>query len=86
MNAVAVVISVLLSTAVLLALTRVVRGPGPLDRVVALEALVSILVAVLGAEAALNRHTSTLPILLALAMLGFVGTVALVRFAAGEEA
>ncbi|AVT30664.1 MULTISPECIES: monovalent cation/H+ antiporter complex subunit F [unclassified Plantactinospora] len=81
-----VVVAVLLSTAAGLALVRVVRGPALLDRVVAAEVLISIIIGALGAEAAVNRHATTLPILIALSMLGFVGSVALVRFAAGEEA
>ncbi|MEQ4303141.1 monovalent cation/H+ antiporter complex subunit F [Plantactinospora sp. B6F1] len=86
MTVVAVVVAVLLSTAAALALARVVRGPALLDRVVAAEVLTSIMIGALGAEAAINKHSTTLSILLGLSALGFVGSVALVRFAAGEEA
>lgn len=85
MNVVVVVFVCLLAAAAGLALLRVVRGPALLDRVVAAEALISIIIGALGAEAAVNRHATTLPILIALAMLGFVGSVALVRFTVGEE-
>ncbi|MGX7670821.1 monovalent cation/H+ antiporter complex subunit F [Plantactinospora sp. DSM 117369] len=81
-----VVVAVLLSTAAALALVRVVRGPALLDRVVAAEVLISIMIGALGVEAAVTRHATTLPILIVLSTLGFVGSVALVRFAAGEEA
>ncbi|MEE6263999.1 monovalent cation/H+ antiporter complex subunit F [Plantactinospora sonchi] len=86
MSVVAAVFVGLLSVAAGLALLRVVRGPALLDRVVAAEVLISIIIGALGAEAAVNRHATTLPILIALAMLGFVGSVALVRFTVGEEA
>ncbi|GAA3724923.1 hypothetical protein GCM10022225_02300 [Plantactinospora mayteni] len=86
MTVAVVVVAVLLSAAAALALTRVVRGPALLDRVVAAEVLISIMIGALGAEAAVNRHATTLPILVVLSTLGFVGSVALVRFASGEEA
>lgn len=86
MTVAVVLFAILLSGAAGLALFRVVRGPALLDRVVAVEVLLSIMIGALGAEAAVNRHATTLPILIGLSMLGFVGSVALVRFAAGEEA
>jgi multicomponent Na+:H+ antiporter subunit F len=86
MTVAVVIFAILLSAAAGLALFRVVRGPALLDRVVAVEVLLSIMIGALGAEAAVNRHATTLPILIALSMLGFVGSVALVRFAGGEAA
>ncbi|MFC6017268.1 monovalent cation/H+ antiporter complex subunit F [Plantactinospora solaniradicis] len=86
MTVAVVLVAILLSAAAGLALFRVVRGPALLDRVVAVEVLLSIMIGALGAEAAVNRHATTLPILIGLSMLGFVGSVTLVRFAAGEEA
>ncbi|SCL33336.1 multisubunit sodium/proton antiporter, MrpF subunit [Micromonospora pallida] len=83
--AVTVGVTVLLSVTVLLALARIVRGPTLLDRLVATELLLATMIAAVGAEAAVHRRTSTLPVLVVLALLGFLGSVALVRFAAGEE-
>ncbi len=74
------IIIVILGTAGLLTLVRIVRGPSVLDRAIGLEVMVTILVCALGAEAALTRHTTTLPILVSLSLLGFVGSVAVVRF------
>lgn len=73
-------IVVVLGVAAVLTLTRIVRGPSVLDRAIALEVMITILVCALGAEAALTRHTTTLPILVSLSLLGFVGSVAVVRF------
>lgn len=81
-----IVVAALLATAAALAVLRMVRGPAVLDRVVAMEALLSVIICALGAEAALFGHATTLPVLVALAMLGFIGSVALVRFMVGEEA
>ncbi|AEB43552.1 monovalent cation/H+ antiporter complex subunit F [Micromonospora gifhornensis] len=75
----------LLSMAALLALVRLYRGPSLLDRVVAADMLLATMVGAVGAEAALNRHASTLPVLVVLALLGFVGSVSLVRFAVREQ-
>lgn len=83
--AVIIVVTVLISLTVLLALTRIVRGPSLLDRLVATELLLAAMIAAVGAEAAVHRHATTLPVLVVLALLGFLGSVALVRFAAGEE-
>lgn len=73
-------IVVVLGLAAVLTLIRMVRGPSVLDRAIAAEVMVTILVCALGAEAALARHTTTLPILVSLSLLGFVGSVAVVRF------
>jgi multicomponent Na+:H+ antiporter subunit F len=72
--------AVMLASAALLLLVRVTNGPTMLDRAIALDVLVSALIVALGIEAAANRHTTTLPILIVLSLLGFVGTVSVARF------
>ncbi len=69
----------------LLALIRIARGPSALDRVVALDVLLSGLIAAIGLEAAYNQHGLTLPVLAVLALLGFVGAVTIARFGAESE-
>ncbi|MDG4802231.1 monovalent cation/H+ antiporter complex subunit F [Micromonospora sp. WMMD980] len=81
----AVVLTVLLSATALLALLRIYRGPSLLDRVVGADLLLSAMLGAVGAEAALNRHATTLPVLVVLSLLGFVGSVSLVRFAVRAE-
>ncbi|NYF57631.1 monovalent cation/H+ antiporter complex subunit F [Micromonospora purpureochromogenes] len=80
-----VVLTVLLSVTALLALARIYRGPSLLDRVIAADLLLAVMLGAVGAEAAVNRHATTLPVLVVLSLLGFVGSVALVRFAVREE-
>lgn len=75
----------LLATAAVLCVWRIVRGPTMLDRTVATDVFVATAVASIAIEAAINRHTTTLPILLALAFVGFLGSVSIARFAAGER-
>ncbi|GHJ55901.1 MULTISPECIES: monovalent cation/H+ antiporter complex subunit F [Micromonospora] len=82
----AVALTVLLSVTALLALARIYRGPSLLDRVVAADLLLATMLGAVGAEAAVNRHATTLPVLVVLSLLGFVGSVSLVRFAVREEA
>ncbi|WP_433391606.1 monovalent cation/H+ antiporter complex subunit F [Micromonospora sp. KLBMP9576] len=77
----AVALVTLFSVTALLALIRLYRGPSLIDRVVAADMLLATMVGAVGAEAAVNHHATTLPVLVALSMLGFVGTVSMVRFA-----
>ena len=80
-----IAIGALLALAALLALVRVVRGPSVLDRAIGTDVLVSIVVCALGAEAALTRHSTTLPILISLSLVAFVGAVAVARFVARDR-
>ncbi|MFF0653894.1 monovalent cation/H+ antiporter complex subunit F [Micromonospora tulbaghiae] len=81
----AVALAALLSATALLALARIYRGPSLLDRVVGADLLLTAMLAAVGAEAAVNRHATTLPVLVVLSLLGFVGSVSLVRFAVRAE-
>jgi multicomponent Na+:H+ antiporter subunit F len=84
MLAAVIAAAVLVSVAALLALVRVERGPSMLDRAVALDTLTVTLVGAIAIEAAWSRRTETIPILVALSMVGFVGSVTMARFAAKE--
>ncbi len=75
----------MLSAAALLALARIARGPSSLDRVVALDVLLSCLIAGIGLEAAYHRQGLTLPVLAVLALLGFLGAVTVARFGADSD-
>jgi multicomponent Na+:H+ antiporter subunit F len=69
------VTATLVSLAALLTLVRLARGPSALDRIVALDVLVALIVvavALRGAEAGEGR---TVPLLLVLALLGFIGSI-----------
>lgn len=79
------VIGVTLFAAAALALLRIIRGPSVLDRVIATDVLVSIVVCVLATEAAATRHPTTLPLLIALSLVGFTGSVAVARFVARDR-
>jgi multicomponent Na+:H+ antiporter subunit F len=74
-----------LAVGAVLLVIRVTRGPTMLDRVVALDVLVAVLICGLGVEAAVHRHTTTLPILVVLSLVGFVGSVSMARFTRGSD-
>lgn len=85
MNTIVVALCVgMLTVAALCALIRVAKGPTMLDRVVALDVVVASVVIALCVEAAANRHASTLPVIVVLALVGFVGSVSVARYAAKE--
>ena len=75
----------ILAVAAALLVIRLTIGPTLLDRAVALDAIVTVVICGLVIEAAVNRHTTTLPILVALSLLGFVGSVSIARFTRGSD-
>lgn len=75
---------ILLTIAALLSVYRIVQGPTVLNRALANDVLVSTMVCALGLEAVVNRHDTTLPILITVSLLGFTATVAISRFVARD--
>ncbi|WP_137120112.1 monovalent cation/H+ antiporter complex subunit F [Segeticoccus rhizosphaerae] len=85
MTLVAVIAGALLAVSSAIALVRIVRGPSVLDRAVASEVIVSIVVCAIGLEAATTRHAAVLPILVSLSLVGFIGSVSVARFVARDR-
>ena len=81
MTVVAVLVTILLTAGALLALVRLVRGPSVLDRIVATDVLLAIVIVAIAAEAAWSGDPTALPILVVLSILGFIGSVSVARFA-----
>ena len=79
------VIGILLVSAALLTVVRIITGPSVLDRVVASDVLVSIVVCSLGAQTALVEGSSTMGLLITLSLVGFMGSVAVARFVARDR-
>ena len=80
MTAVWIAAYAMLGTGAALALVRTWRGPSLLDRVVATETLLAIVVAGLAVYAALARDATVVPVLVVIALLGFLGAVAVARY------
>ncbi|WP_375001855.1 monovalent cation/H+ antiporter complex subunit F [Aeromicrobium sp. CTD01-1L150] len=85
MNTVGIICGIILGLAGALCLVRIVRGPTMLDRTVATDVFVAITIAAVGVEAAVGRSTTTVPVLLALALVAFLGSVSIARFAARDS-
>jgi len=84
-NVVLVGCAAVLGLSALMLLARITLGPTMLDRVVALDVLVAVVICGLALEAAVHQHTTTLPILVVLSLLGFVGSVSVARFTRGSD-
>jgi multicomponent Na+:H+ antiporter subunit F len=67
------------------AVFRAERGPSMLDRTVALDVFTTTLVAAIALEAAYSRRSTTVPILVAMSLVAFVGSVTVARFASAER-
>jgi len=81
---VVVVCAIMLGVGAIMALIRVEKGPSVLDRMVGLDVITSILIIGVALEAAWGRRTEAISILAALALVGFVGSLTIARFAAVE--
>ncbi len=77
--------AVLLGAAAVLLVVRVTIGPTILDRSMAMDVLMSVLVCAAAVDAARGGDTDSLPVLLVLAMVGFAGSVAVARYASGAD-
>ena len=84
MTVVAILCGTMLVAAAVLSLVRAERGPSMLDRTVALDVFVTVLVGGIVLESAVSGRLDTLPILVVLSLVGFVGSVTIARFAAVE--
>lgn len=82
LDTVLVVVLALLMASGVLVVVRMARGPSTLDRAVALDALVAVVMAGIGVQTAVQHNGYYLPALLVLSFLGFTGSVGVARFMA----
>lgn len=82
---VVLVCSILLFAAAVMALIRIIVGPKTLDRMIGVDLLVTTVVGAIGLEAVYHRHATTLPVLVVLTLVGFVGSVVVARFSTHEQ-
>src|SRR5699024_12130780 len=76
---------VLLASSIM-ALVRVERGPSMFDRILGLDVITAVLIGMVTVVAAVTRRTDLVPVLIVLALVGFIGTTSIARFAAAETA
>jgi multicomponent Na+:H+ antiporter subunit F len=80
MNVVWIVAAVMLSAAAAITMFRMLAGPSTLDRLVALDAFVAVMMSAIGAWAAYSLDSTVTYSLTALALISFVGSVSVARF------
>lgn len=85
MTAIHITAGVIFAIAALLALVRVVVGPTILDRMIASDVILTILLLVVGAEMVINQHTRTIPLMLVIAGTAAFATVAVARFVSKQD-
>ncbi len=85
MTVVAIVAGVLLGVAAVFTAYRVLAGPGTLDRVVGIDSLICIAAAGLTVWAAFSDDTAVVPGIVALALVGFLGSAAVSRFRVPDD-
>ena len=85
MGLVLTVTAVALALAAAGAIIRIARGPSLLDRVLAADVLLAILGAALCIDMAVNRHLNNLMLVVAISVIGFIGSVTVARFVADRR-
>lgn len=86
MSIVYVVCFVILLVAGLMALYRVERGPSMFDRILGVDVTTAVLIGTVALIAAATKRGDPVPVLVVLALVGFIGSVSIARFAAAESA
>lgn len=79
MSWILVICGAILLVAAFLTLWRMVKGPTPLDRIVAGDVMVCIVIACIGVITIARKDDSGLPMVLVLSLLGFTAAVSVAR-------
>ncbi|KNA92344.1 monovalent cation/H+ antiporter complex subunit F [Gordonia sp. w5E2] len=85
MSVVWVIVATLLLVAAVLTAARALMGPTTLDRLVALDTLIALAMCGLAVWAAYSGDTTVVPGVVALALLSFVGSIAIARFRVRDD-
>ena len=85
MQIVLAVTAVIFSLAAVGAIIRISRGPSLLDRVLATYVLLANLGGDLCVDMAVNRHLNNLMLVVAISIIGFIGSVTVARFVADRR-
>ncbi|WP_433198315.1 monovalent cation/H+ antiporter complex subunit F [Nocardia sp. CA-107356] len=85
MTVVAMVAGILLMAAAVIVSYRILAGPNTLDRVVGIDSLMAIAASGLAVWAAYSDDTTVVPAIVALALVGFLGSAAVSRFRVRDD-
>lgn len=72
-------------TAIVLTLYRALRGPTTLDRLVGIDTLVALTICGLAIWVARFYDTTIVPGIVALSLVGFIGSIAVARFRVRDD-
>lgn len=75
----------LLLAAAVMAMVRIERGPSMFDRILGVDVTTAVLVGAVALVAAATKRSDLVPVLVVLALVGFIASVAIARFAAAES-
>ena len=84
-HAVVIACAVMLCIGAVCAMFRAERGPRMLDRVVAVDVVVATVLGGVALISAWTLRTDLVPVLVVLALVGFIGSVTVARFAAADR-
>lgn len=71
--------ALVVGVAAVIGVTKIVKGPSALDRVVAADLIVAVVIAALGIWTAYTGQSSVIMFLLLLSLLGFTGATSIAR-------
>lgn len=82
LTVVVIIVGLALAASAALSIFRIIRGPSVVDRMAGSDTILTILLTGLVADMAIRGHTTTLPLVIALAMTASIGTLAVARYVA----
>lgn len=85
MNTILVISGVMLVIAAAITMYRVLAGPNTLDRLVGVDTLVAMAMAGLAVWACYSRDTTLVPAIVALSLVGFLGSASVARFRVRDD-
>lgn len=76
---------ILLGLATVLVIVRIKLGPSILERAIAMDVLLAIIIAALCIDMAVNHHLNHLAFVVVACVLGFIGSVTIARYVADRR-
>lgn len=85
MTTVAIIAGAMLLIAAVLTTYRVVSGPNTLDRLIGIDTLIAVAICGLAVWATWSRDTAVVPAIVALSLVGFLGSASVARFRVRDD-
>jgi multicomponent Na+:H+ antiporter subunit F len=85
MTVVAIIAGSMLLVAAGLTTYRVLAGPNSLDRLIGIDTLIAVAICGLAVWATYSRDTTVVPAIVALSLVGFLGSASVARFRVRDD-